>query len=365
MIGKSDYFGNYHPINIQKAHELASIGIDNCGFPVRAINILTKLGAKSCLDVALFAEEDLIKENNCGTKTIRDIKKVLRKYGIEEIPVCVYGVDQIDSAIVADNNAHKLIESLEKLKNIKISEIGLSHRARNCCLSQGIETLYDFAFLSKDEALQIPNMGRGTLKEIWFLIEEYGVKCPVPKDIASININPSIKNIGISDESSELLKSKNIMSIEDLKQLNSKTLDLLLKEISDTDRNTIIYILSESVDVILNKDNFDSYLKYSIERICESLSKSDYFILSLLYGLNGNKIWPIEVIASTLNVEETSIKEQNDNIIDIFSCGKNLKRIMPAINYYEQCNVYDLNNSGYVLMLNSIIERTKKNNDAI
>ena len=356
MIGKPDSEGNFYPIGKILAIELASTPIEECDFSVRTYNVLRRCGAKDCLEVALMSEEDFFKIKNCGKKTIREITSFFKSKGIDKLPVVVYDLDQVDVDKVApnpDDEAQNAADALEKLKNIRIADTNLSVRAINCCLHCNIITLYDFAQLSEEEALKIPNLGRKSFREIRDLIRSYGVNYPFG-NIDFSNLQPSVKYMGVSDEAVEFLHNKNLVLVDDLRKLDSTELNYILSNLSIFDRNTIIYYLAGYDCVKLSDDYFDDYLKFAIEKLSTNLNTADLRVLSLAYGLFDNKVWPLDVLASTLAVSETLMTSTINDIVSLLIGGSNYLKLLPAVEYCKtkEDDIYFRN--GYTLLLKYI-----------
>ena len=74
-----------------------------------------------------------------------------------------------------------------------------------------------------DEALQIPNLGRRSIKEITNLLKTYGLDYPL-ENIDLSDLHPSLKYVGLSDETLTLLDNSGIKLLDDLAALSDEQL---------------------------------------------------------------------------------------------------------------------------------------------
>lgn len=362
MIGKPDIDGYYHPITKEKAFELASISIDECNFTVRSFHVLERAQIDNLLALAILSEEDLFKFKNCGKGSIQEMKSCLKKHGVPSMPVCVFESEQeeIDKKISPNPGdvAQATADALELLKTIKVEDAKLSVRSYNCLVRFGIKTLYDFAILSMDEAIQIPNLGKHSIKEISNLLKTYGLDYPL-KNIDLSDLHPSLKYVGLSDEALTLLSNSGIELLDDLATLSDEQLYELLSVCSEMDSLRIIYFLSTIREFDLGDEYFDSYLHFSIKEIAKSLKKTDCQILSMAFGLFGEKIWPINVLSSSLALSENQMINLINNILSVYLTQGNYLRIKPLIQYRLNKIKETEEKNGYLLLIERIMELKK------
>lgn len=359
MIGKPDIDGYYHPITKEKALELASISIDECDFTFRSFHVLKRAQIDNLLALAILSEEDLFKFKNCGKGSIQEMKSCLKKHGVQSIPVCVFESEQeeIDKKINPNPGdvAQATADALELLKTIKVEDAELSVRSYNCLVRFGIKTLYDFAILSMDEAIQIPNLGRHSIKEITNLLKTYGLDYPI-ENLDLSDLHPSLKYIGLSEEALTLLSNSGIKLLDDLTTLSDEQLYELLSICSEVDSLRIIYFLSTVREIILNDECFDSYLHFSIKEIAKNLKKTDYRILSMAFGLFGEKMWPMNVLSSSLALSENQMTSLMNNILSVYLIQSNYLRIKPLIQYCLNKIEETEEKNGYLLLIKRIME---------
>lgn len=362
MIRKPDSEDNYYQIGKDLATELASITIEECNFSVRTSNALRRYGTKNCLEVSLMSEKDFYKIKNCGKKSIEEIKSFFRTKGINRLPVIVSDLESNDIGKITpnlDDKFQKMASALEKLRNIRITDTNLSVRSINCCLANNIMTLYDFTKLSEEDALKIPNLGRRSFIEIKDLINSYGVTYPFG-NIDFSNLRPSVKYMGVSNETTELLYNKKIIFVDDLKQLDSLELNSVLSKLSIHDRNIIIYHLADNSNIKISDEYFDDYLKFVIEKLLDNLNEADSQLLSLAFGLFNNKIWPLDVLASTLSISEQQMTETIDEIVSLLIEGSNYSKLLIVMEYYKTKDSDFYLRNGYTLLLKYIVELVNK-----
>lgn len=58
---------------------------------------------------------------------------------------------------------------------IPVRDVGFSVRVHNCLLNHNIKTLGDIALLTRADLLRIPNLGRGSYREIEGVLKNYGM----------------------------------------------------------------------------------------------------------------------------------------------------------------------------------------------
>lgn len=353
MIGKPDLEGYCHPISKEKAFELSSISIEECDFSVRSFNVLKRAEVKNLLELALLSEEDLSKLKNCGKGSIKEMKECLKEHEVLEIPVCVFDTEQeeLDAKIHPnpDDGVQSIADALELLKTINIEDANLSVRATNCLTRYGLKTLYDFAILSMDDAMKIPNLGRRSIKEIATFLRSYGIIYPL-ENINLDDIHPSLKYTGLSDETAMLLENSEIKLLDDLVKFSDDELYELLSICPELDSLKILYHLSVVKNIVLKKDYFRPYLKYAVEEIAKGLKKSNGQILSLAFGLFGEKIWPLNVLASSLALPEQQMIALINKLLSVYLVTSNYQRIKPLIDYIDN-NSDTVHEDGYVSLI--------------
>ena len=269
MIGKIDKNGNFNTISKDFALDLARIPVEECGFSVRTMHIFKRCEIHNCLQAALKSEDDYMKVKNCGKNTFNEIKRFFYEKGIENLPVFVPDLNQIDIEKVApkpDDLIRSKADIIEKLKYINVAETNLSIRSKNCCARANIITLYDFAIIPEEKILSIRNFGKRSLKEVKELIKSYGAPYPL-ENIDLSELKPSIQYTGISEESTKLFFDRNIIYIDDLNKLNDNEFNILLKSMPLADRNMFLYFVCEKYEFNLNSDFVSDFAEYVISKI--------------------------------------------------------------------------------------------------
>ena len=307
----------------------------------------------------MLSEEDLNKIQNCGKKSVEEMKTCLANNGVDEIPACVFELSQeeIDNVIKVsskDDDAQAFADALELLKTIMIEDVTLTVRARNCLTKRGIKTLYDFAILSEDEAIAIPNFGKRSVKEMATILKGYGVSYPLD-NIDFSDIHPSLKYTGLSDETLTLLFNSGIVLLDDLANLSEEQLFDILAICPEVDSLKIIYSLSTAKDISLKDDYFEPYLKFTIEEIGKGLKNTDLQILSLAYGLFGQKKWPHHVLSSSLALNESELTNLINKIVSIYLTKSNYLRLKPLFEYRENKGDELTVQNGYLELLDYLM----------
>lgn len=80
-----------------------------------------------------------------------------------------------------DNETNEYAEQIrqkaliDNLQNLRIDELDLSVRARNCCKANNLETVNDLVRTSRQDMLKMRNFGKRSLTEIDEIIESMGL----------------------------------------------------------------------------------------------------------------------------------------------------------------------------------------------
>ena len=335
MIGKADENGNFNTISKDLALDLARIPVEECDFSVRTMHIFKRCEIHNCLEAALKSEDDYMKVKNCGKNTLNEIKKFFYEKGVENLPVFVPDLNQIDIEKVApkpDDFIRSKADIIEKLKYINIAETNLSIRSKNCCARANIITLYDFAIIPEEKILSIKSFGKRSLKEVKELIKSYGAPYPL-ENIDLSELKPSIQYTGISEESAKLFFDRNIIYIDDLNKLNDDEFNFILKSMPLSDRNMFLYFVCEKYEFNLSSDFVSDFVEYVISKIREVVNPQDLKILSLYFGLFGYKAWPKETLSTTLCISTEQLDYIIKKIIDKISDSKLKQKLRTAYNF--------------------------------
>lgn len=304
-----------------------------------------------------------MKFKNCGKKTYKEIKDTLKKHGVSWIPAYCPGFTVAEAneslQMKNENEINSLEEIIAKLKNVSIENADLSVRSYNCLAYAKIKTLYDFAILSEYEAYQIPNLGKRSIAEIAKKIQAFGVSYPIKKS-DYLNRERPVKFLGISNFSIEYLSDKNINTLEELIALDNNDYECFISELPISDVVKILFMSSLKKAIKLNDRNYNDYVRFAISEICKPFNENEKQILSLAFGLNDNKIWPTDVLASTLAISENSMSTIVKNICINFLTEENIKRLSPGIQYCKEKGEDFFYKNGYSLLLKNINELCKK-----
>lgn len=341
MIGKADENGNFNTISKNRALDLARISIDECGFSVRTMHVFKRCEIHNCLEAALKSEDDYMKVKNCGKNTLNEIKRFFYEKGIENLPVYVPDLNQIDIDKVApkpDDLMRSKADIIEKIKYVNIAETNLSIRSKNCCARANIITLYDFAILQEEKILSIKNFGKRSLKEVKELIKSYGVPYPL-ENIDLSELKPSIQYTGISKNSVKLLLDKNIIYIDDLNKLDDKEFNDLLRLMPFEDRNVFLYFVCEKLKFAIEPIFVNDFVEFVIQKTTEIINPQDVRLIGLYFGLFGYKKWSKETLSSTLCISVESLDFVISKIVEKISDSKLINKFRLAFDYVTQNDV--------------------------
>lgn len=123
---------------------------------LRRNNILTM---KALIDYVESSELSGLR--NVGVQTIDNITNVIKEYSNNSI---YFGATEVKRSVGEKLN---LRADIQELKELEVSRMPLSIRAKNALLHNGISNLKELlAFLQKDYLGNIKNIGAGTVKEI-------------------------------------------------------------------------------------------------------------------------------------------------------------------------------------------------------
>ena len=340
-------------ITTEKAVELLSMPLEECNFSIRTFNCLKRNGLRILLDLVSLSFEDIANFRNLGAKSTNEVVKYLKKYGIIELPICVS--DDVRKRISEKSKKiQDIAQSLEWLKNINVMDANLSPRATNCLIRDGIKTMYDFAILSLDDANNIRNLGVKSLYEIIDFLKGHGVTFPLTDmDLNSVYL--TYKYIKLSENAIQILEAQGFKSLHDIQELSDPKIYELISTISKEDALKVLYSLSTIKNISLNEEYFDSYLRYAVDEITHSIDKSCCQLVSLSFGLFGEKEWPKNIMALSLASSEEELEKELNNILSVYLQGKNYKIIQPLINYINE-HSDSLIENGYIRLIKKVKE---------
>lgn len=155
------------------------LSIDAIGLSVRSTNALHRAEIHTVGDMLKYTEETLTDIRSLGKKSIDEILAKIEEYkrwdeanGISDISA--FAVPEDFSAWIKEDDNKQLVVDWLKKKEIKIEVLELlSARAFNLLMFAGYEFIYQIAFLSIEELMEISRMDEVLATEIVKLTRRY------------------------------------------------------------------------------------------------------------------------------------------------------------------------------------------------
>lgn len=152
---------------------LNNISIDAIGLSVRAENALHRIGVHTVADMLQYDEEQLLQVRNLGQKSVREILNQIKKFSeMDPADWDSYVTETSSNEVKVPtlpreaSEPEQLLEWLrEKKIHIDVLEL-LSAKAYNMLMLNDLEFLYQIAFRTKEELLQIDRMDEACASEI-------------------------------------------------------------------------------------------------------------------------------------------------------------------------------------------------------
>ena len=149
------------------------LSIDEIGLSNRSVNALHRVEIYTVGEMIELNEEFLHKIRNIGEKSIEEICKKIQEYKILETNSNIEVPEDFDEWIMDESNQQFIITWLRDNK-IKIDELELlSVRAYNLLIFSGYEYLYQVAFLTEKDLMQIARMDDSSASEIVRYVSRY------------------------------------------------------------------------------------------------------------------------------------------------------------------------------------------------
>ena len=152
------------------------ISIKEVGLSTRAINCLVRNGIETLGDLSEITAKKLRKTQNLGDTTFNEIVAKMNEYGVSFKTEKTLRQQEEEQ-----NFADAILSSSDKdsekngVLDTPIKEVGLSTRAINCLVRNGIETLGDLSEITAKELRKTRKLGDTTFDEIVAKMETYGV----------------------------------------------------------------------------------------------------------------------------------------------------------------------------------------------
>lgn len=297
------------------------LSIDEIGMSVRSTNALHRAEVHTVGDMLQYTEETLAEIRNLGKKSIEEILKKIEEYKkrVEEGQGSASSVHaesfeipkDFDLWILSDTNKQLVLDWLKE-KEIKIETLELlSARAFNLLMFAGYDYIYQIAFLSEDELMEIPRMDIACASEIEKFAMRYIKEC---KDKIFSALAEKCKSLLVSKSLSifDMLKESTYREILS-RYVKANDIAIERMGLSNRPKNRLILNgYSYLSDVIFKTrselQNIPSMGSSSVEEIIECIHKyladNEVRILSILNG-DESALW-----------DDTAIKKQ---ILDLYT----------------------------------------------
>ena len=155
--------------------DIKLLSIDSIGLSVRSTNALQNANVHTVGDMLGYTEETLSQVRNLGKKSINEVLMKIKYYkqldengGIKENndETKVVISENFDEWVTVEDNRNIVVEWLTE-KQIRIEKLDLlSTRAYNILMFAGFDYLYQIAFLSIEELMNIQLMDKISAHDI-------------------------------------------------------------------------------------------------------------------------------------------------------------------------------------------------------
>lgn len=166
--------------------------IDKMNFSNRAYNCLKKAGITNISQLVVMTKRDLLNIKNMGIGTVNE---VLEKISILKKEISSQAVIHSDIPKKDSEQIH-VVYSFEK----SIDEMNFSKRAYNCLRRTGITNMSQVVSMTKEDLLNIKNMGIGTVNEV---LEKIALLEKEVKSQAVVQSDVPFEILQIADECSD------------------------------------------------------------------------------------------------------------------------------------------------------------------
>ena len=198
----------------REKQEKEGICIEDIGFSVRAYNCLKRYGINHLEDLSSITEEEFLKINGLGKKTVDEIKATMGEHGIsfkDGAEIKIEGEDfpkikriRLEMDIKSSQNATE--EQKEKeMGGIHFDDVGFSERAHTCLMRYGVchemNQLKDLSNITEEEFLKIRGIGNKTAAEVKYAMKLYGISFEGESKIDKGNVSKNEdESASIEDE---------------------------------------------------------------------------------------------------------------------------------------------------------------------
>jgi hypothetical protein len=160
--------------------ELA-IKVEDLFLSVRASNVLKNMGIAYVGDLVQQTEGQLLAFQNCGRKTVRELKEALSELGLGlGMALDSWNRPNLHDLTSSRKQDEATLATLDENTRTKLylraDEIGLSQRARNVLKTADIQFVGDLATKTESQLRGLASCGRLTINEIKAKLEELGLR---------------------------------------------------------------------------------------------------------------------------------------------------------------------------------------------
>ena len=151
------------------------VPIEELGLSVRSFNGLKRADINTVGDLVKMTPDELLRVRNLGALSKREIEDKLN-YLLITYDVNSYfnGIADSDSALINEEEEtpqQKVVNGII-VKDVPISQLGLSTRPYNILTRNGIKTVSEILCWTREDLLKLRNMGVGSANEILHKIQE-------------------------------------------------------------------------------------------------------------------------------------------------------------------------------------------------
>ncbi len=147
--------------------------VEDLNLSVRTAVCFQREGIKTVRELIEYTEADLLKINNFGRKTLREVKELLATMGLALKRRSEYSAVH---AISQQSPPNESVENpLKPFLDIPINENDFSVRARNALDGAGFRYLGELVQRTEAQLLAKKNVGRKTLRELKEILRTYGL----------------------------------------------------------------------------------------------------------------------------------------------------------------------------------------------
>jgi len=146
-----------------RSGERRPLRIDEIQLSVRTRNCLLRRGLTTVEEVTALSDDELLSIPNFGSVCLNEVTQKIRSLRDLTNPGTTFPEDKPSGAGTEEIGAFRSPNSEPPMR---VDEIQLSVRTRNCLLRRGLTTVEEVTALSDDELLSIPNFGSICLQEV-------------------------------------------------------------------------------------------------------------------------------------------------------------------------------------------------------